>query len=331
MRTMRKIANKELMTPILDDLLNDGRLARLFSKDLHHCALQLWILQIRSEQSTENRVVYGRLLPYSYSNNRWSSSDDDNFRLFGQIQAQLLRLNLYVESVHCAELLRQLSAGRTITATSEELKLELSNQLKQRIGATALVAHRLVYRPVAYLLNRDAFDQRSPSSPHGGAGALSASITRTDKEALFRLDQDYDVALTDATVKQLNAETGLDFGGADAARFGDLELMVFPALDDWERPLLSVGWIDTPRALVARFNPMQVPYFIGFQFGLSIANGDQIAYSSIAIAKRDAEGVFECKFELSEQLRARTDSTELEIFGFDDDIPAKALSVAGGG
>jgi hypothetical protein len=92
MRTMRKIANKELMTPILDDLLNDGRLARLFSKDLHHCALQLWILQIRSEQSTENRVVYGRLLPYSYSNNRWSSSDDDNFRLFGQIQAQLLRL-----------------------------------------------------------------------------------------------------------------------------------------------------------------------------------------------------------------------------------------------
>ncbi|WP_431798393.1 hypothetical protein SGO26_29620 (plasmid) [Cupriavidus metallidurans] len=64
---MQKGTQKESMAPILDDLLNDGRLARLFSKDARHCALQLWILQIRSEQSIENRVVYGRLLPYSHS------------------------------------------------------------------------------------------------------------------------------------------------------------------------------------------------------------------------------------------------------------------------
>jgi hypothetical protein len=32
---------------------------------------------------------------------------------------------------------------------------------------------------------------------------------------------------------------------------------------------------------------------------------------------RHAEGVFQFSFEVSEQLRARTDSTELEIFGFD--------------
>ena len=31
--------------------------------------------------------------------------------------------------------------------------------------------------------------------------------------------------------------------------------------------------------------------------------------------------MFQCKFELSDQLRARTDSTELEIFGFDGDHP----------
>jgi hypothetical protein len=60
---MRKGTHKELMAPTLDDLLNDGRLARLFSKNARHCALQLWILQIKSEQSIENRLVYGRLLP----------------------------------------------------------------------------------------------------------------------------------------------------------------------------------------------------------------------------------------------------------------------------
>jgi hypothetical protein len=304
------------MAPVLDDLLNDGRLTRLFSKDARHCALQLWILQIKFGQSIENRVVYGRLLPYSHSSECWSSSDDDNFHAFGEVQVQVTRINLYVKSVYCADLIRQLSAGRTISAISEELKLGLSGQLKARFGATALTADKLTYRPVAYLLNRDAYDWHSPSSPHGGAGAFSASITQTDKGALFRLGQNYDVALTKSVVKHLNADTGLDFGGADTSRFGDLELLVFPALDDLERRLLSLSWANAPRTLAAQFNPMQVPHFSGFQFRLSIANDGQIAYSGIATAERDAEGLFECKFELSDQLHARTDSTELEIFGF---------------
>ncbi len=316
---MQKRVLEKPIAPVLDDLLNDVRLVRLFSADERHCALQLWILQIKSEQSIENRVVYGRLLPYSYSNNSWSSSDDDNFSTFGQVRAQVVRLNLYVKSIHCAELLRQLSAGRTVSAISEELNLGLSDTLKVRFGATALVADKLVYRPVAYLLNRDAHDRDSPSSPHGGAGAFSASITRTDKGTLFRLGHDYDADLTELVVKDINADTGLDFGGADSTRFGDLELMVFPALDDLERPLLSVTWTDAPLALLARFDPMQVPYYSGFQFRLSIADDGQIAYASIATAEPDADGVFECKFELNDKLRARSDTTELEIFGLDSD------------
>jgi hypothetical protein len=312
---MRKGAHKELMTTILDDLLNDSRLVRLFSTDARHCALQLWVLQIKSEQSLENRIVYGRLIPYSYSDNRWSASDDDNFHFFGQIEAQVIRLNLYVESVHCAEILRQLSASRTISAISQELRLGLSNQMKARFGTTALAADELVYRPVAYFLNRDAHDRRSLSSPHGGAGALSASIIQTDKGSLFRLGQDYDVALTKTVVRHLNAETGLDFGGADIARFGDLELMVFPALDDSERCLLSVSWADSPRALVARFNPMQVSHFSGFLFRLNIENSGYIVYSGFAIAERDEKD----EFELSDQLGTTTDSAEVEIFGFNGD------------
>lgn len=311
------------MAPTLDDLLNDGRLARLFSKDAGHCALQLWILQVKSEQSIENRIAYGRLLPYSHSSDRWFSSDD-NFRPFGQVQAQVIRLNLYVKSTLCVDLLQQLSAGHTISAVSKELKLALPDQLKKRFGATALAADGLVYRPVAYLLNRDAYDRRSPSSPHGGAGALSASISQADKGALFRLGQDYDVALTASVVEHLNKDTGLDFGGADTARFGDLELLVFPTLDELERPLLKVSWTNSPRALTAQFNPIQLPHFNGFQFRLSIESDGQIAYSSIATAKRTADAMFECKFELSDQLHARTDSTELEIFGFSGDYPSES-------
>jgi hypothetical protein len=184
-----------------------------------------------------------------------------------------------------------------------------------RFGAAALAAGTLVYRPAAYLLNRDARRRHAPTSPHGAAGALSASITRTDKDALFRLGERYDVALTDLVVRELNAETGLDFSGVDTARFGDLELLVFPGLDDHERPLLTVEWTDGPPMFVARFNPAQVPHFGSFQFRLSIANDDQVAYSAFAVATRDPTGVFECRFEVSEPLCARTDTADLEIFG----------------
>ena len=316
---MRKSSRMEGKAPALDDLLSDSRLARLFSEHGRHCALQLWVLQIRSEQSVENRVIYGRLLPYSHSNGQWSASDDDHFLTFGQVQAQVTRLNLYVSSIHCADLLRQMSAGRTISEISGDLKLGLSPRFETRFGSTALAVGDLAYRPIAYLFNRDAHERRSPSSPHGGAGAYSASITRVDKGALFRIGQDYDIALTASVVTRLNADTGLDFGHVDSARFGDLELLVFPALDDQERNLLSVIWADTPHALIVRFNPMQVPHFSGFQFRLSIANDGQIVYSSIDTAARDVDGSFECKFDLGDQLRARTDSTELEIFGFHRD------------
>jgi len=315
---MWKGMHKKSMPPVLDDLLNDSRLARLFSKDIRHCALQLWILQIKSEQSIENRIVYGRLLAYSHSSDCWSAPNEDNFHTFGQVLTQVIRLNLYVKSSRCAEILRQLSAGRTVSEISEELKLGLSDQLKARFGTTVLAAAELVYRPVAYLINRDAYGERSLSSPHGEAGAFSASITQTNKAALFRLDSGYDEALTESIVRCLNTDTGLNFAGADITRFGDLELLVFPTLDDFERCLLEVSWADAPLALVARFNPVQIPHFSGFLFRLSIANDGQVVHSCVATARCDAEGVFECKFELSEQLRARTDSTELEIFGFGD-------------
>ncbi|ATG75921.1 hypothetical protein AN401_12000 [Zobellella denitrificans] len=313
------------MAPKLDDLLTDDRLARLFTTDGRDCALQLWVLQIKCGQSTENRVVYGRLLPYSHSSNSWSFSNNDDFHAFGQAKAKVTRLNLYVKSDRCAELIRLLSGGRSISVASEELGLRLPDKLRVQFGETSLGTGNQIYRPVAYLLNRDAHDWRSTSSPHGAAGAFSASIVQANKKALFNLGEVYETALTAMVIKHLNADTGLDFGGADITRFGDLELLVFPTLDDSEQSLLSVSWVDSPCALVARLNPVQVPHFSGFQFRLSIANDGQIVYSGLATAVRDEAGEFVCEFVLSDQLRERTDSTELEIFGFHGDHSSGGL------
>lgn len=317
----------EGVAPTLDDLLADDRLARLFTTDSRDCALQLWVLQVKCDQLIENRVVYGRLLPYSHSSNGWSYSNNDDFQIIGQVgtKVTVTRLNLYIKSGCCAKLLRLFCEGKSISEVSEELNLTLPDGFKKQFGAASLGVGNQIYRPVAYLLNRDAHDRHSPSSPHGAAGAFSASITQANKKALFCLGDVYDPALTAMVVKHLNADTGLDFGGADIARFGDLELLVFPTLDDRERSLLNVSWVNSPRALVVRLNPIQIPYFSGFQFRLSIANDRQIIYSGLATAVLDEAGEFVCKFELSDQLREITDSTELEIYGFYGDQASAGL------
>ena len=265
----------------LNDLLNDGRLERLFSKYGRDCALQLWILQIRSADGIENRLLYGRLLPYNHSSNTWHATDDDHFKPVGKYHAQVIRLSLYIKSSDTAVLLEHLSAGLDLTRISEELKLTLSPKLAARVGRTT-IGVPLVYRPVAYLLNRDAPGRNVPQSPHGAAGAFSASVSQTDKLALFRIGADFDDALTTFIVEQLNADTGLDFGDRDLSRLGDLELLVFPTLDDSERELLSAGWKAEPKVFAVKLNPMQLPHYNRFHVRLCVTNGSQLIHASVA-------------------------------------------------
>ncbi len=298
----------------LDDLVKDGRLERLFSKHCRDCALQLWVLQIKSDNGIENRLLYGRLLPYNYSNNTWSAAEDDHFESVGEHKAQIIRLSLYIKSTGTEALLKHLSEGHAVSRISEDLKLTLSPKLAERIGTTTLSSH-LVYRPVAYLLNRDSRDRTAPLSPHGGAGAFSASLTPTDKIALLRIGSDCDEALATFIVKQLDFDTGLDFGDRDLGRLGDLELLVFPTLDDSERELLSVGWKVKPRVLAVKLNPIQLPRYDRFHVRLSVFNDSQLVHSSIATVECVEGREFECEFEVPEQLRTVVDETEVEIHG----------------
>jgi hypothetical protein len=269
--------------------------------------------------------MYSRLLPYSHSNDSWSFSDNDNYLTIGQFKVKIARLNLYIQSSLCVDLLRLLSAGKTIDSINELLNLECPKKLKQQFGTTMLINNSLVYRPVAYLLNRSVYMQKGLSSPHDDAGAFSASITQLDKNVLFCLGDEYDVDLTIFVVKHLNQDTGLEFGGIDTTRFGDLELLVFPTLDDLEQSLFSIEWEDCSPSLSVSFNPIQVPDFNRFQFHLSISNDGQVFHSIIASANCNESGIFEYLFQLSNELRKMTDTTELEIFGFSNAQPNEGI------
>ena len=313
------------MVFVLDDLLNDSRLERLFSKDGRNCALQLWLLQIKSSDSIENRILYGRLLPYNHSSNTWFATDDDHFKPFGLYQAQVIRLNLYFKSSDTTALLQSLTNGHDLTDISNELNLKLKSSLATRVGGTK-IRLPLTYRPVAYLLNREAPSKNQLLSPHGDAGALSASVSQSDKIEIFRIGvADFEDALIAFIVEQLNSDTGLDFGGRDLSRLGDLELLVFPTLDDSERELLDVNWKVGANVLSVMLNTMQLPHFDLFHVRLSAINDSQIIYAAVATPEYADGWEIKCQFNLPAPQSSIIDTVEVEIYGARTDEPSGNL------
>jgi hypothetical protein len=307
--------HKGAVAPVLDHILSDQRLTRLFSDRDGCCALQLWILQISSEQATENRLLYGRLVPYSYASQAWSASDRDSFEPVEGAQAQVVRLNLYHSTMRSADLIRRLSEGWTIAEISRELGFKLSPALERRFGSVALIPDMLAFRPVSHLLNRAALWQRGPTSPHESAGALSASITPLDKTALLRVGGIFGPKLARLAFRRLKEETGMDFREADSARLGDLECLVFPTLDDSERTLLAVERTPTLPGIQVHFDPVQLPSFAQFQVRLCITNDREVVHTAIARASRAEDGRVGCEFPLDAHLYAIADTAEVEVFG----------------
>ncbi|WP_034181967.1 VPA1262 family protein [Burkholderia pyrrocinia] len=305
------------MTTELKDLIDDARLGRLFATPRRACALQIWIAQIQTDDGIENRFVYGRLLPYSFHSEKWSASSDERFEAFNGYRAQVILATLYIGSDQTGELLIRLSKGGDIKEVSGALGLNLPELLERRIGAFSL-RDCYTYRPVALLLNRDAHENVGLQSPHGSASAFSAAITTVDKERLFTTARGLDPDMARFLIKRMNADTGLDFAGNDATRFGDLELLVFPTLDDHERELLDISWADERKALVIELNLMQLPGFSTFFVHSQIMNNGQRVFSRVMAVDNGASDVVKCRFELPDGLGDIADSTEVEIHGMKD-------------
>jgi len=300
----------------LTDLLSDNRLEKLFSTGEHPCALQLWILQISDNAGIENRIIYGRLLPYNFINNTWSGSDKDTSQTFDSIKASVHKLNLYISSSQCKELLTKVVEGKTIEEISTDLNLRFhSKKLLKKFGSTRFNNENVIYKPVAYLLNRDAHSPHTLTSPHGSAGALSASVIQNDKLKLLSVVESYDVNVIEMLINSLNTDTGMDFSKADNARLGDIELLIFPTLDEHEKSLLTVDF-NRNEGVKILFESSQLPKFERFQFRLSVESGSQILYSSIVETTKNKDGLFTYTFDLTEKLFKSADSTYIEIFGF---------------
>lgn len=303
----------------LSDLINDSRLERLFSTDERPCAFQVWVLQLKSGNNVlENRILYARLLPYSFAQNAWSFSDNDGYQPFGSFKAAVTRLNLYIGNSLCRKLLELFNEGKTIGEVSEKLNLKIDRKIIKKFGNVVLISKGVIYKPVTYLENRSAHLSDILTSPHESAGAFSASIVKENKLSLFMLNEVYDKDLVTMLVNHLNVETGMEFDKGDKCRFGDIEFLVFPTLDDYERNLLQLDW-GKDKHLSIIFTSSQLPKFHYFQFHITVENDNQIVFSKIAHAKLIREITYEYTFRMDAKMYSLIDATRINIFAFDTD------------
>lgn len=303
------------MSFTLDDILNDQRIQRLFLEG-YSCALQLWILRIEGDEFIEKRIIYGRLLPYNFYNNSWSFSDNDNSKAFEGYRAQVKKLNIYLEGPTAKSVIEKLCSGETLHGISKICDLHFGkSKIDELFGDTKLSHGELVFKPSAYLINQDAHPRSSIGSPHGNAGALSASIVQCDKQDLFTSQGNYNVDLTSMVIEQLNQDTGLRFGDHDLPRFGDIELMVLPSIDEQEKSLKSIRWSDNKKEIRVSIHPTELRQYTHFQLNLRIENSCQLLYSSLKTANQDDFGEYECTFNIDAKLHSIADSISLDIYG----------------
>ena len=302
------------MSTSLETLIHDERLHVLFKSVNTHCAVQLWFLQIKKEEKTETRLLYGRILPYNFSNNKWSAPTEDSFKSFSEYKAQVIRINLYCKANKLIELVSSLSYGKNISCISNDLQLDMSPELQKRFGEFCLV-DKFCYRPVSYLPMRDDFDSRGLKSPHGSAGAFSGALTPFGKNTLFLNNGEIDNALFSYAVDQINTDTGMSFGKENVARLGDFELLVFPTLDDHERNLFQTKWKenDNIRVLNVSLEQRKLGLYDTFHIKISFTNDHQIILSNLRTVHQVSGEIISADFDLPDYLNKIIDGLSVEI------------------
>ena len=165
-----------------EHILKDERLVKLFFKDAK-CAVQLWILQRKDGDSISSRLVYGWILPYFYSDNKWCFPKKNAFKSLEITEVQLIRLDANLDSSVLICFLQAFYKGEKISQASEDL-IRMTDDFNDRFGDLVLDEKRVI-KPVTYLPSQENYEHSGLFSPHSGEGAYSASISSLEKDTFF--------------------------------------------------------------------------------------------------------------------------------------------------
>lgn len=298
----------------LDEIIEDSRLNRLFFAIGEKCAIQLWVLQIVRDEVTTSKIVYGRVLPYSFANDRWGAPSEDRFRKFEGYSAQVICISLYCGAEKVPDLLRGLCSGEELRQVSLTHGFKSDSKFDVRFGGVRL-DEKLLYRATSYLPMRSDLGERGLKSPHGDAGVFSAAIVQNGKMDVFHVGGVLDKNLLCYVVERLNSDTGLGFSREDSERLGDLELLVFPTLNEKEQSLLGVEWAKKGEVIKVLIYPNPFVTYTRYFIRARFENNAQIMHSTILYAPCAKGDVLPVEISLPSHLCKIIDRCHIEIHG----------------
>lgn len=299
----------------LDTLLNDTRLDRLFGQKDRSCALQLFVLSLCDKnKDTEQRLLYGRLVPYNYADHCWHVGHVADLGIGGGVNARLDTLTLCAECQRCKALVAGLLQGETLAAISRRLNVAGDGAFQKEGQYFGIKTNQWILRPVVYLPSQGGQTDEPYESPYELDGASSAALVLKNKTTLFEINGKESPDLFNCCVKQLSQVAGLTFSNLkDCCRLGELEFMVFPMRGDNGQCLLSLTFNRDTFAFELQYDVSRFENTANFLACLKVLDGRQLL-QAVTRVSQPVDGVLSVEFPISEGEVICYSELELEIY-----------------
>ncbi len=230
------------------DLTNDNRLSRIFQfVEPNICSLNFWILELKHDNIKYYRLLYGLIVPSTVSKHdeifkEWSNPKKSQWKSFKReneiFKYRFIKISYFNTGYELLYLINELINGLNLgnacrllrichPTSAQELNIPVSNETKELY----------IIRPVIFLETKQliySFFSNALRSPFESAPAFMGSLFRLEKMDLFKIKESdlFTKELFKECSIYLKEETKLDFDGTESPRFGNIEFMTFPTLDE---------------------------------------------------------------------------------------------------
>lgn len=219
-----------------DILSSDIRLYEIFGDTSNVSVMQLWVVQIEEDSLSEFRYIYGRVLPSTYSSDRWISKAKDKTKLDEKCSIQMHVLTVSSTAENLQKFFQKFIYGSSLHEASLISGLLLDSKLADGIGTVNFGMQPPIVRPVMHLPTRDYFQCKTKRlSPTSYASVDSGAVSSAQKQSIFTLSKGHDHIFARAVCRTLDTDTGIEFSKLDAWRLGDLEFICAPGLTASEK------------------------------------------------------------------------------------------------
>lgn len=215
----------------IENIFKDKRLAPVLSEN-NACYLSLWLISSIKHGSKMYRHIYGRVIPYSFSDDKWRV--EENVKVLNQDSQPIRVVNLHIKlnTTKIKAVLEYLYKGYDLEKISTILELTFDKKCK--LFSTFKLDKMLGIKPTAWLPSRMCLSVNETiglKSPLPNSSAYSASIYSLDKDTIFDNEEILDKQLVLDASNCIEKNTKLNLLGLDSDRLGNLEIFHSPELN----------------------------------------------------------------------------------------------------